>query len=405
MLPSKEIRDAFPFIQKILTSAFRADVIYFSYPYENIRKIDWGFREMVWENVDFTPDFASSISSSDKMQMFVIKSNLGFYNIIAFVSLGERPDFISVGPVRDKDFYHADSVRLQKNPSMRDVTQETLRRFYQMLPLANIADLTATFRCLLEEYLPEYRDVTPEYVQFSSQEHALVPDQDKIQDFSYEVAQRLQKLLGTFSEALTAGNTALVYRQKKALLDYFKPMVKNNIGTARSYLTFLNSLCCGKLLETQVHPYRTLQLFTTFHTRIAGLHDPEQAWTLPYEIARKYCLLAKNYNMTEYSGLVRNILNYVTLHMGEELSLSVISGYLGKNPSYVSGHFQKEMGESLTAYIHRERIQASIRLFNTTDCSVAEAAGSVGIHDLGYFTRLFRKQVGCTPSQYKKMVR
>ena len=201
MLPSKEIRDAFPFIQKILTSAFRADVIYFSYPYENIRKIDWGFREMVWENVDFTPDFASSISSSDKMQMFVIKSNLGFYNIIAFVSLGERPDFISVGPVRDKDFYHADSVRLQKNPSMRDVTQETLRRFYQMLPLANIADLTATFRCLLEEYLPEYRDVTPEYVQFSSQEHALVPDQDKIQDFSYEVAQRLQKLLGTFSEA------------------------------------------------------------------------------------------------------------------------------------------------------------------------------------------------------------
>lgn len=405
MIQSKNIRDAFPFIKKILTAAFRADVIYFSHPYENIRKIDWGFRDMVWEDVDFTPSFASAIASSGKLQLYVIKSNLGFYNIIAFVSLGEHPDFISVGPVRDKDFYSADSRQIQKNHVMRDVTQETLRRFYQMLPLANISDLVSTFRYLLEEYLPEYRDVTPEYVHFSAQEHAFVPDQGKMLDFSYEVAERLQELLETFSTALSTGNTALVYRHKKALLDYFRPLAADNIGTARNYLTFLNALCCGKLLGTQVHPYYTLQLFTVLFTKIAGLHDPDQAWALPYEIARKYCLLVKNYNLSEYSGLVRNIINYVSLHIGEELSLSVISDYLKKNPSYVSGHFQKEMGESLTEYIHRERIQASIRLFNTTDCSVAEAAGSVGIHDLGYFTRLFRRHVGCTPSQYKKMVR
>lgn len=405
MIQSKNIRDAFPFIKKILVAAFRTDVVFFSYPYENIRKIDWGFRDMVWENVDFMPSFASAIASSEKLQMYVIKSNLGFYNIIAFVSLGEYPDFISVGPVRDKDFYSADSHQIQRNHVMRDVTQETLRRFYQMLPLANISDLAATFRCLLEEYLPEYQDVTPEYIHFSAQEHTFVPDQSKMLDFSYEVAERLQELLETFSAALSTGNTALVCQHKKALLNYFKPMVKDNIGTARSYLTFLNSLCCGKLLETQVHPYYTLQLFTTFFARIAELHNLEKAWALPYEIARKYCLLVKNHNLSEYSCLVRNIINYVSLHLGEELSLSVVANYLKKNPSYVSGHFQKEMGESLTEYIHRERIQASIRLFNTTDCSVAEAAGSVGIHDLGYFTRLFRRHVGCTPSQYKKMVK
>ena len=122
-------------------------------------------------------------------------------------------------------------------------------------------------------------------------------------------------------------------------------------------------------------------------------------------MARKYCLLAKNHNLSEYSYLTRGIINYVSLHLSEELTLSVISGRLGKNPSYVSGHFQKEMGESLTEYIHKERIRASIRLFNTTDCSVAEAANSVGIHDLGYFTRLFKKHVNCTPSQYKKMLK
>ncbi len=405
MCQPENIRDAFPFIKKILASAFRTDVLYFAPPYQDIRRIDWGFRDMVWENVDFTPSFADSIASSDRLRMLVVKSNLDFYNIIAFVSLGEKPDFISVGPVRNKELFSPDSRQMQRNHVMRDVQLEALRHFYQMLPLVNISDLISTFHCLLEQYLPEYQDVPPEYICFSQEEHAFVPDNGKILDFSYEVSERLQNLLGTFMETLSSGNTSLVYRHKKALLHYFRPLVGDSVTTARSYLTFLNSLCCGKLLETQVHPYHTLRLFTGFFTRIEELQNPEQAWVMPYEIARKYCLLVKNHNLSEYSCLTRNIINYVSTHMDEELSLAVIAGYLGKNPSYVSGHFQKETGESLTAYIHRERIHASLRLFNTTDCSVSEAANSVGIQDLGYFTRLFKRQVGCTPSQYKKMLK
>lgn len=405
MCQPENIRDAFPFIKKMLASAFRTDVLYFSPPYQDIRRIDWGFRDMVWADMDFTPSSVGSIAPSDKLRMFVVKSNLDFYNIIAFVSLGEKPDFISVGPFRNKELFSPDSRQVQRNHVMRDVKQDALRHFYQMLPLVNISDLISSFHCLLEQYLPEYRDVPPEYVCFSQEQHAFVPNSGKILEFSYEISERLQNLLGSFLEALSTGNSSLVYRHKKALLNYFRPLVEDSVTTARSYLTFLNSLCCGRLLQTQVHPYHTLRLFTDFFARIAELHNPEQAWIMPYEIARKYCLLVRNHNLSEYSCLTRNIINYVSLHMDEELSLSVIAGYLSKNPSYVSAHFRKETGESLTAYIHRERIQASLRLFNTTDCSVSEAAVSVGISDLGYFTRLFKRQIGCTPSQYRKMLK
>lgn len=405
MCQSQNISDAFPFIKRILSSAFRTDVIWFSYPYENIRRIDWGFRDMVWENVDFSHPSITSGISSQKLKMYIIRSSLDFYNIIAFVSTGEHPDFISVGPVRDKNSYSPDTRQLQKNHVMRDIRQDTLRHFYQMLPLVNISDLVSTFHQLLQEYLPAYREIRPEYLNFSAEKHTFVPDREKIQAFSYEIAERLQNLVDTFLETLSTGDTALVYQHKKALLDYSRPMVEDSLGTARGYLTFLNALCCGKLLKTQVHPYHTLKLFSSWYNRISELQSPEQTWMLPYEMARKYCLLAKNHNLSEYSYLTRSIINYVSLHLSEELTLSVISGRLDKNPSYVSGHFQKEMGESLTEYIHKERIRASIRLFNTTDCSVAEAANSVGIHDLGYFTRLFKKHVNCTPSQYKKMLK
>lgn len=401
---TSHIQNDFPFIQKVLSSAFRADSMYFSFPYENLEKIDWGFRDMVWADVNFSPAFAVQ-ATDNQLHLYVIKSSLDFYNIVALATTGEHPDFISVGPVRDKTIYTPEALQIEKDHVMKGAKQEALRHFYQRLPLVNISDLVTTLQCVLEKYIPEYEHVVPEYINFSNETHAFVPNADKMQKFTYEITERVQNLLNDFLNVLVTGNTSLVYQEKKKLLDYVKPILGNNMGSLRGYLNFLNTICCNKLLATQVHPYHTLQLFLLYASRIDQLHDFDQGWLLPYEIARKYCLLVKNHNLSQYSYLVRNIINYVSINLGEELTLTTISAYLGKNPSYVSGQFQKEMGESLTEYIHKERIQAAIKIFNTTDSTVAEAANSVGIHELGYFTRLFKKHIGCTPSEYKKMLK
>ena len=75
-----------------------------------------------------------------------------------------------------------------------------------------------------------------------------------------------------------------------------------------------------------------------------------------------------------------------------------------KNPSYLSNAFKKEVGETLTSYIGKQRIQSSLRYFNTTTMSVAEVAEAVGIPDFGYFSKLFKKHVGVSPREYKKML-
>ena len=155
---------------------------------------------------------------------------------------------------------------------------------------------------------------------------------------------------------------------------------------------------------TQVHASFILEQQFRFETQIENAGQYELLLRLPYEIARKYCLLVKNYSMAEYSYLVKNVINYVTLHISDQLTLSVIAGYFRKNAAYLSGRFHKETGDGLVEYIQKERMRTAVRYFNMTNLSVAEVAGKVGIHDFGYFSRLFKKHVGCTPSQYKKMV-
>ena len=102
--------------------------------------------------------------------------------------------------------------------------------------------------------------------------------------------------------------------------------------------------------------------------------------------------------------LIRNVINYIEQHLSGELTLSVIAAEFGKNPSYLSTTFRKEVGDTLTNYISKQRIQASLRYFNTTTLSVADVSSAVGIPDFGYFSKLFRRFVGVSPREYKKML-
>ena len=122
-------------------------------------------------------------------------------------------------------------------------------------------------------------------------------------------------------------------------------------------------------------------------------------------MVRKYCLLVQNYSFSEYSYLIRNTIQYIHQNLENELSLSSIAEYLGKNASFLSAQFSKETGESLTSYIHRIRIQTAIQYFNTTNLSVTEVAAKSGIYNTTYFSRMFKEQVGVTPREYKKMLK
>ena len=55
--------------------------------------------------------------------------------------------------------------------------------------------------------------------------------------------------------------------------------------------------------------------------------------------------------------------------------------------------------------VKKERTWESIRIVNTTDARVSEAANQVGIYELGCYARLFRKQVGCILREYRKLLK
>ena len=67
--------------------------------------------------------------------------------------------------------------------------------------------------------------------------------------------------------------------------------------------------------------------------------------------------------------------------------------------SYFRKVFKETIGLPPQDYLNRVRIDHALELLRNSDSSVADIAAAVGFYDANYFSRLFRKITGCTPSK------
>ena len=166
-------------------------------------------------------------------------------------------------------------------------------------------------------------------------------------------------------------------------------------------LQSLNNFCHLELLSTNIHPYHIIKQMVSTRTKIETLTSMAKLEQMPNEICHKYCLLVKNYAHPYYSKLTKDVIDYVQLHLEENLSLASLAELFDKNASTLSHTFHKETGINLTKFIQETRIREAIRLFNTTDLSVSDVAIVVGYPDFSYFSKVFSKIMGQSPREYR----
>ncbi|MFD0960559.1 response regulator [Paenibacillus chungangensis] len=120
------------------------------------------------------------------------------------------------------------------------------------------------------------------------------------------------------------------------------------------------------------------------------------------QFVSKNILEAPEYSSAESGNeTFRNILHYVNWHFLEELSIQSLSRMFYTSPSYISQLFKKEVGETFTSYIAKLRIGYACELLADTELMVGEIAEKAGYADYFYFTKIFKKIIGKTPSQFR----
>lgn len=83
-------------------------------------------------------------------------------------------------------------------------------------------------------------------------------------------------------------------------------------------------------------------------------------------------------------------------------TISSYAGEIGISENYLSRLVKKATGRSVGAWMDIVRIQRARRLLSTTRLPIIDVASAVGVEDQSYFSRLFKKETGMTPSAFRK---
>lgn len=103
--------------------------------------------------------------------------------------------------------------------------------------------------------------------------------------------------------------------------------------------------------------------------------------------------------------IVREVIHYIKNHYSDcSLSSGSIAKEISVSPNYLSKMFRQEFGMTITEYITEIRISEAVSIIEESEnISITELAYSVGYNDSFYFSKIFRKQKGISPSDYIKV--
>lgn len=91
-------------------------------------------------------------------------------------------------------------------------------------------------------------------------------------------------------------------------------------------------------------------------------------------------------------------------YFNTELSLNAICKHLLMSTSYFSSIFKNYTGQTFVEYLTKVRVEKAMELLKATSLKTYEIAEKVGYNDAHYFSMIFKKASGCSPSDYRDRV-
>lgn len=160
------------------------------------------------------------------------------------------------------------------------------------------------------------------------------------------------------------------------------------------------------LLETidTLKQHYGIQLYIgvgSIHREPSQLKNSYQEARLARFSPPKYQLSLRYYDEIPTHSSIQTSIDYITEHHMENLSIQQVAGVINFSPTYFCRLFKKETGHSFVSYLTFVRIQRSVRLLRHTNYTIEQIAFDLGFNTSSYFSTIFKKVVGLSPSEYR----
>lgn len=111
---------------------------------------------------------------------------------------------------------------------------------------------------------------------------------------------------------------------------------------------------------------------------------------------------AQSHDANEDTNVVKAAIHYMKENIEKKLSIEEVAKYTGYSASHFSALFQQQTQRSPLQYFNLLKVQQASLMLQETDMKINQICFKVGIEDSCYFSRLFTKVTGMSPTEYRK---
>ena len=188
------------------------------------------------------------------------------------------------------------------------------------------------------------------------------------------------------------------------LEEFINGMGKNAIRSTmlRQYVAMDVYFCVGDYLENELMLDRkdSGDVLETPSPDILANEDKTREYLI--RIVNKAMELRDENSKGHYRDVVTDVIAYIENHYTEEeLSLNTLAAHVNFSPNHLSAVFKQQTGKPFIKYLTDYRMNEAKELLSTTSKKSNEIGLMVGYKDPHYFSYLFKKTQGVTPTQYR----
>ena len=102
-----------------------------------------------------------------------------------------------------------------------------------------------------------------------------------------------------------------------------------------------------------------------------------------------------------YDREIDHALNYIEYHLTSMCTLECVADYMNISPHYFSKLFKNEVGENFIQYVTNRKMEIASQKLTTTKDPIVSIAFDLGFNEANYFSKVFKKSTGLSPSEYR----
>lgn len=394
---------SFALLHNILGEAFGLSLHRFDSSESDLTELDLGLRVQMQDSDMLYARLRELARGLEFGEIILVRDTL----LIDIVLLRADPDgraFYSIGPFRWLPMEDADYFKVQTSNGLDMAAMETLRVLMQRVPVS--ISRTVALAVAKNILLTTHGISNPVVRELDLAEDAVSPPPIVPREDINARAKRVADIYAHEERLLSfvrEGNEARAVEEAQFfMLTNMDQRLSDRLFAQRSLMYSVNTLFRKAAQSIGIHPLFCDEISRQFAKRLELCSSRQQLTNMYFEMIREYCRLCSEKSTAGYSENIRKVMQYIQLNLGQELNPETVGAAVSFSPGYVSRLFKEEVGMPLSAFITARRVEAACTLLKRSELTVREISAYVGIADWNYFTKVFKKQMGCTPSEYRR---